>query len=148
MFITKRHLTRRAVLRGMGTAIGLPLLDAMIPARTALAQTAAKPTPHLGFIYFPHGAVMNKWTPTGVGKIGEFGDILKPLDKFKPITTVFSNIDNPAAVGPVHSLSPGTWLSCVHRCRRCCARRHPIRAEPSGGGRPSPASGARSVFRG
>jgi hypothetical protein len=114
MFITKMHLTRRAVLRGIGMTIGLPLLDAMIPARTALAQTAAKATPHLGFIYFPHGAVMNKWTPTGVGKIGEFGDILKPLDKFKPITTVFSNIDNQAAVGPVHSLSPGTWLSCVH----------------------------------
>jgi hypothetical protein len=114
MFITKKHLSRRTVLRGMGTAIGLPLLEAMIPARTALAQTVAKPTPHLGFIYFPHGAVMNKWTPTGEGKIGEFGDILKPLDKYKSITTVFSNIDNQAAIGPVHSLSPGTWLSCVH----------------------------------
>ena len=54
MFITRKHLPRRTLLRGMGTAIALPLLDAMIPARTALAQTAAKPTPHLGFIYFPH----------------------------------------------------------------------------------------------
>ena len=61
----------------------------MIPARTALAQTAAKATPHVGFIYFPHGAVMNKWTPTGEGAIGEFGDILKPLDKYKAMTTVF-----------------------------------------------------------
>ena len=114
MFITKKHLTRRTVLRGVGTALGLPLLDAMIPARTALAQTAAKATPHLGFIYFPHGAVMNQWTPTGEGTIGEFGDILKPLDKYKAMTTVFSNIDNQAPVGPVHALSPGTWLSCVH----------------------------------
>jgi hypothetical protein len=114
MFITKKHLTRRSVLRGVGTALALPLLDAMIPARTALAQTAAKATPHLGFIYFPHGAVMARWTPTGDTKIGEFGDILKPLDKYKPMTTVFSNIDNQAAVGPVHALSPGTWLSCVH----------------------------------
>ena len=65
MFITKKHLTRRTVLRGVGTALALPLLDAMIPARTALAQTAANPTPHLGFIYFPHGAVMDQWTPTG-----------------------------------------------------------------------------------
>ncbi len=65
MFVTKKHLTRRTVLRGAGTALALPLLDAMIPARTALAQTAAKATPHLGFIYFPHGAVMNRWTPTG-----------------------------------------------------------------------------------
>jgi hypothetical protein len=115
MFITKKHLTRRSVLRGAGTALALPLLDAMIPARTALAQTAAKATPHLGFIYFPHGAVQNRWTPTGTGgPMGEFGDILKPLDKYKAMTTVFSNIDNQAPVGPVHALSPGTWLSCVH----------------------------------
>jgi hypothetical protein len=114
MFVTKKHLTRRTVLRGLGTAIGLPLLDAMIPAGTALAQTAAKATPHVGFIYFPHGAVMNRWTPTGEGQIGEFGDILKPLDPYKKMTTVFSNIDNQAPVGPVHALSPGTWLSCVH----------------------------------
>ena len=114
MFITKKHLTRRTVLRGVGGALALPLLDAMIPARTALAQTAAKPSLHMGFIYFPHGAVQAKWTPTGQGAMGDFGDILKPLDKYKSITTVFSNIDNQAAVGPVHALSPGTWLSCVH----------------------------------
>jgi hypothetical protein len=114
MFVTKKHLSRRTVLRGVGTALSLPLLDAMIPARTALAQTAAKPSLHLGFIYFPHGAVMNKWTPAGEGKIGEFGEILKPLDQYKAMTTVFSNIENQAAVGPVHALSPGTWLSCVH----------------------------------
>jgi hypothetical protein len=114
MFVTKKHLTRRTVLRGMGTAIALPLLDAMIPARTALAQTAAKTTPHVGFIYFPHGAVQAQWTPSGEGKIGDFKDILKPLDKYKAMTTVFSNIDNQAAIGPVHALSPGTWLSCVH----------------------------------
>jgi len=114
MFITKKHLSRRSVLKGAGAALALPLLDAMIPARTALAQTAAKPTPHLGFIYFPHGAVQAKWTPSGTGKMGEFGEILKPLDNYKSLTTVFSNIDNQAAVGPVHALSPGTWLSCVH----------------------------------
>ena len=113
MFITKKHLTRRTMLRGVGTAIALPLLDSMIPAHTALAQTAAKATPHLGFIYFPHGAVQNRWTPTGEGKIIEFGDILKPLDAYKSMTTMFSNIDNQAAVGPVHALAPGTWLSCV-----------------------------------
>jgi hypothetical protein len=114
MFVTKKHLSRRTVLRGAGVALALPLLDAMIPARTALAQTAAKATPHLGFIYFPHGAVMDRWTPTGKhGEMGEFGEILKPLDKYKAMTTVFSNIDNPVANGPVHALSPGTWLSCT-----------------------------------
>ena len=114
MFITKKHLTRRSILRGVGTALALPLLDAMIPAGTALAQTAAKPAPHLGFIYFPFGAVMDRWTPTGEGKIGEFGPILKPLEKYKSMTTVFSNVNNAAPVGPVHALAPGTWLSCVH----------------------------------
>ena len=113
MFVTRKHLTRRAVLRGLGATLGLPLLDAMIPARTALAQTAAKTTPHVGFIYFPHGAVMNRWTPSSEGPIGELGDILKPLDKYKAMTTVFSNIDSQAPIGPVHALSPGTWLSCT-----------------------------------
>jgi hypothetical protein len=113
MFISRKHLTRRTVLRGLGATLGLPLLDAMIPASTALAQTAAKTTPHVGFIYFPHGAVMNRWTPASEGQIGELGDILKPLDKYKAMITVFSNIDSQAPIGPVHALSPGTWLSCV-----------------------------------
>src|SRR5438105_4151241 len=113
MFITRKHLTRRTVLKGLGVTLGLPLLDAMIPARTLLAQTAAKTTPHVGFIYFPHGAVMNQWTPKSEGQIGEFGNILKPLDKYKPMTTVFSNIDSQAPIGPVHALSPGTWLSAT-----------------------------------
>ena len=114
MFVTKKHLTRRTVLRGAGTALALPLLDAMIPAGTALADTVANPTPHVGFIYFPHGAVQDKWTPKGQGKIEEFGEILNPLDKYKSMTTVFSNIDNQAPLGPVHALAPGTWLNCVH----------------------------------
>ena len=114
MFVTKKHLTRRSVLRGAGAALALPLLDAMIPAGTALADTVANPTPHLGFIYFPHGAVQDKWTPKGQGKIEEFGEILNPLDKYKSMTTVFSNIDNQAPLGPVHALAPGTWLNCVH----------------------------------
>jgi hypothetical protein len=114
MFVAKKHLTRRTVLRGAGTALALPLLDAMIPAGTALADTVANPTPHLGFIYFPHGAVQDKWTPKGQGNIEEFGEILNPLDKYKSMTTVFSNIDNQAPLGPVHALAPGTWLNCVH----------------------------------
>ena len=60
MFITKKHLSRRTFLRGAGVAVGLPLLDAMIPAWTALAQTAAQPKPHMGFMYLPHGAIMEQ----------------------------------------------------------------------------------------
>ena len=58
MFITKKHLPRRTFLRGMGVTLALPLLDSMIPARTLLAQTAARPSPRLGFVYVPHGAIM------------------------------------------------------------------------------------------
>jgi hypothetical protein len=115
MFITRKHLPRRTFLRGMGTAIALPLLDAMIPARTALAQTAAKPTPHLGFIYFPHGAVMNQWTPKTEGAGFELSPILKPLAPFQKQLTVVSGLANRPAVSPaVHAITPGTWLSCVH----------------------------------
>jgi hypothetical protein len=115
MFITKKYLPRRTFLRGMGTAIALPLLDAMIPARTALAQTAANPTPHLGFIYFPHGAIMGQWTPKTEGSNFELSPILKPLAPFQKQLTVVSGLANRPAVSPaVHAITPGTWLSCVH----------------------------------
>ncbi len=62
MFLTRKHLSRRTVLKGAGATIALPLLDAMIPAGTALAQTAAAPATRLGFVYFPHGALQDEWT--------------------------------------------------------------------------------------
>jgi hypothetical protein len=115
MMITKKHLPRRTVLRGIGAALSLPLLDAMIPARTALAQTAASPKPHLGFIYFPHGAVIDKWTPGATGSDFEFTPILKPLEPFRKYITIVSNLENKPAISPaVHAIMPGTWLSCVH----------------------------------
>lgn len=115
MFITKKHLSRRTVLRGLGAAISLPLLDAMIPARTALAKTAARPRPRMGFIYFPHGAIMDQWTPRGEGRNFELSPILEPLAPFKHQLTVISGLGNrPAESGAVHAIVPGTWLSCVH----------------------------------
>jgi len=113
MFISKKHLSRRTFLRGAGVAVGLPLLDAMVPAWTALAQTAAAPKPHMGFIYFPLGAIMDQWTPAAVGKSFELPTIIKPLEPFKNQLTIISGMENRAAIGPVHALSPGTWLSGV-----------------------------------
>jgi hypothetical protein len=113
MFIAKKHLPRRTFLKGAGAAVALPLLDAMIPARTALAQTAANPVPHLGFIYFPHGAIMKHWTPSAPGENFEISPILKPLEPFQKHLTIVSNLENKWATGPVHALAPGTWLSCV-----------------------------------
>lgn len=114
MFISKKHLPRRTVLRGLGTALALPLLDAMIPAGVALAQTAAAGKPKLGFFYFPHGAIMNKWTPAATGKDFELTPILQPLAKYKDQMTIVSGLRNTAAEGAgVHATSPGTWLSCA-----------------------------------
>ena len=94
MFLTRKFLPRRTVLRGLGAAVALPLLDAMIPAYTALAQTAAAPKPRVGFIYFPHGAVMDKWTPSSVGADFELPAILKPLEPFRQYLTVISELEN------------------------------------------------------
>ena len=63
MFIAKKHLSRRTFLRGAGVAIGLPLLESMVPAATALSRTAANSRVRLGFLYMPHGAMMTNWTP-------------------------------------------------------------------------------------
>lgn len=115
MFITKKYLSRRTVLRGMGASVALPLLDAMIPASTALAQTAARARPRVAFVYFPHGAVMDKWTPSKTGSDFDLPQILEPLSAYQKYLTVISGLENKPAIGePVHAITPGTWLSCVH----------------------------------
>src|SRR6476469_6650779 len=120
MFVTKRHLSRRTVLRGAGVTLALPLLDAMIPAATALAQTAASPKMRMGFFYLPHGAIMantsfgpemDRWTPGGAGADFKLSPILKSLEPHKRYVTSFGNLQNQAMVGGVHSLAPATWLS-------------------------------------
>jgi hypothetical protein len=114
MFITKKHLPRRTFLRGMGVTLALPLLDSMVPARTLFAQTAAKASPRLGFVYVPHGAIMDKWTPATEGAGFEFTPILKPLEPFRDRLNVISGLGHKAAdTTAVHSLSPTTWLSGV-----------------------------------
>ena len=111
MVITKMHLDRRTFLRGLGATVALPLLDAMIPAGTALAATAARGVPRLGFVYFPHGAIMDAWTPTSDGPITALPPILEPLAPFASRLTVVSGLENQHAFGPVHAVTPGTWLS-------------------------------------
>jgi Protein of unknown function (DUF1552) len=115
MFITKKYLNRRTVLRGAGAMIALPLLDAMIPAATALANTAAKPLVKLGFVYFPHGAIMEKWTPEKEGTDFELGPILEPLKPYQKQLTIISGLGNrPGESQAVHAIVPATWLSCTH----------------------------------
>jgi uncharacterized protein DUF1552 len=114
MLITKKHLSRRTLLRGMGVTMSLPLLDSMVPALTAQSRTAANPLPRLGFVYIPHGAIMDQWTPKQVGKDFEFSRILKPLEPYRHQLNVVSGMHHKAAdTTAVHSLSPTTWLSGV-----------------------------------
>ena len=103
MFITKKHISRRTILRGMGAAVALPFLDAMVPAMTAISKTAAAPKPRMAFIYFPHGAVMSKWTPEKDGTDFELPQILAPLKPYKNYLTVISGLENKSAIAaPVH----------------------------------------------
>jgi hypothetical protein len=122
MFLTKKHLSRRTVLKGVGASVGLPLLDAMIPAATALANTAAAPKVRTGFFYIPHGAIMHNtphgaamdhWTPSGSGASFKLSHILEPLEKYKNYVTSFGNLENGASNNSVHTLNPATWLSSV-----------------------------------
>jgi hypothetical protein len=111
MFITKKHLPRRTFLRGMGAAVTLPLLDAMIPAHTALAQTAAKPMLRAGFIYIPMGAQMAQWTPIGDRPGFKYSRILKPLEPLREYVNVVSGTSLIAENG--HALSNAMWMNGV-----------------------------------
>src|SRR6059058_4388142 len=86
----------------------------MVPAQTALKNTAAAPMPRVGFVYLPHGAIMDRWTPATEGAGFEFTPILKPLEPFRQYVNVVSGLGHRAADSTaVHSLSPTTWLSGV-----------------------------------
>ena len=121
-FLTKKHISRRKLIRSGAVGLALPFLDAMVPAGTALAQVAAMPKKRAGFFYLPHGTIMNNtplgedvdnWTSTGSGDSFQIGNILKPLEPLKQYLTTFENIENNVANGSVHTLNPATWLSCV-----------------------------------
>jgi len=113
MFISKKHIPRRALLKGAGAAIALPLLDAMIPARTALAATAAAVKPRVGFVYVPHGAVEKFWVPKTTGKAFELSPILKPMEGLRDYVTVITNIRNKSGErqNPPHGITEQTWLT-------------------------------------
>ncbi|HEY4361071.1 MAG TPA: DUF1552 domain-containing protein [Bryobacteraceae bacterium] len=114
MFLAKKHIPRRTFLRGVGVTLALPLLDSMVPAQTPLAKTAAAGSPRLGFVYVPHGAIMDQWTPKTEGTGFEFTRVLKPLEPFRDRLNVISALGHKAAdTTAVHSLSPTTWLSGV-----------------------------------
>jgi hypothetical protein len=108
MLISKKSLSRRTILRGVGTALALPLLDAMVPAFTALAQTPARPLRRFGAIFVPLGERPGYWTPKTVGENFEFSPILKPIEPFRKSMTVVSELCDPL---DGHAVTVAAWLS-------------------------------------
>src|ERR1700678_304427 len=115
MFLTKKSLPRRTVLRGLGAAVTLPLLDAMLPAFVPMAKAAAKPRMRFGAVYFPNGAIMQQLTPTTVGAGLEFTRILKPLEPFRDSLIVVTNLtrSHPGSQFGDHAVSAAGFLTGV-----------------------------------
>src|SRR3954451_1787493 len=120
MFVSQTHLPRRAFLRGLGATIALPLLDGMIPALSALAQTAARPVRRLGVVYAPNGINIWRWRPAAEGSRFELTPLLGPLAPFRSQLLVLSGMSNPQADavagegGGDHSRGQAAFLTGVH----------------------------------
>src|SRR5215217_3931498 len=99
MFISKKHLSRRTFLRGVGATVALPLLDSMVSAQTPVVQTAAAPKARFVAFYVPHGATMDKWTPATDGTGFAFTEILKPLEPFRDRINIVSGLAQPFVAG-------------------------------------------------
>jgi hypothetical protein len=111
MFVTKKALPRRTFLLGMGTSLALPLLESMVPAFTALAQSPARPPLRFGAVYFPNGATMKHWMPAADSPL-EFTTILKPLEPFRDQVNVFGNLSRAGGKSVTdHAVSSAGWLS-------------------------------------
>ena len=129
MFITKKHISRRTMLRGMGAAVALPFMESMVPAQTPLKNTAANPRSRFAAIEIVHGnggstmygTENNLWAPGTQGRDFEFGKIIKPLEPFQEYTTIVSDTDcSPAdaitaeEVGADHFRSSAVFLTAAH----------------------------------
>jgi hypothetical protein len=113
MIITKKALPRRTFLRGMGATVALPLLDAMVPSMTALANTAAAPVRRLGFVYMPMGCDLPRWTPPGEGRLTELSPTLQSLAPVVDQLTVISNLELKNAYPGTHATSNAAFLSAA-----------------------------------
>jgi len=116
MFITKKHIPRRTFLRGAGTMLALPLLDAMVPARTLLAQTAANPRTRFTGIFVPHGMAPGYWVPAKQGAGFEFPMILSPLEPFRDRTVVLSGLWSKSAEPPPGVTGADHWVAAAYLC--------------------------------
>src|SRR5262247_441030 len=113
MTVTRKALPRRTFLRGMGVTLALPLLDAMVPAATPLAKTAASPVRRLGFVFIPMGSDITRWTPPGEKTLEELSPILSSLAPVKQYVTAISNLELQNAYPGTHATSNAAFLSAA-----------------------------------
>ncbi len=112
-FLTRKALHRRTVLRGLGASLSLPLLDAMVPAATALGATAAKPVKRLGYVFMPMGADLSRWTPESKDTLDTLSPILQSLEPVKHHVTAFTNMELQPAYPGSHATSNSAFLSAA-----------------------------------
>src|SRR5467141_1053705 len=113
MIITKKFMPRRIFLRGVGATLALPLLEAMVPAATPLAKTAANPVRRLGFVFMPMGCDITRWTPRGEKTLDQLSPILSSLAPVKDQVTVITNLELQNAYPGSHATSNSAFLSAA-----------------------------------
>jgi len=117
MFITKKHISRRTVLRGAGATLALPLLEAMVPAATALAQTAASPKPRFVGLFVPHGMAPGYWIPGTEGSLeAELPFNFKPLEPYREHLTLLSGLHSRSAEPPPGATGADHWVAAAFLC--------------------------------
>src|SRR5499425_3803010 len=116
MFITKKHIPRRTILRGAGAALALPFLESMVPAATALAQTDANPKPRFVGLFVPHGMAPGYWVPDKEGTGFEFPFCFKPLEPFRDYTTILSGLHSRSAEPPPGVTGADHWVAAAFLC--------------------------------
>src|SRR5713226_2733747 len=116
MFLSKKYIPRRTFLRGAGTMLALPLLDAMVPARTLLAQTAASPRSRFTGIFVPHGMAPGYWVPDKAGMGFEFSPIMKPLEPYRDHVNILSGMYCKSAEPPPGVTGADHWVAAAYLC--------------------------------
>jgi hypothetical protein len=116
MFISKKHISRRTVLRGAGAALALPLVDAMLPAATALAQTQANPKPRFVGCFVPHGMAPGYWIPNKEGTGFDFPFCFKPLESYRDHVTILSGLHSRSAEPPPGATGADHWVAAAFLC--------------------------------
>ena len=117
MFNTRKHISRRTILRGSGVTLALPLLEAMIPASTALAQTAATPKPRFVGCFVPHGMAPGYWVPNTEGPLDAVLPFnFKPLEPFRDRTVIMSGLHSRSAEPPPGATGADHWVAAAFLC--------------------------------